>query len=597
MDQDTRQEVSELRQLVEAQATELHRLRGELRSVHYSATPAQPNQEALSPVDQPLDRRQFGRWAGMAVGGAVATMAAGAAILDDATPAAAIQGSAVDLGADNTGATKRTGLFSSTTNLYSTLADPDLLIGETVNLSGGSSGSQVGVFGSGPDFGVVGYSPGGETFTILASGVLGTDWSPNTDGAGGTAVGVAAILQNSGNSHPALYASTVGSGNAGEFHADGAGASLYATDDEEGTGAGLEVVLYNNMNASPGVGVVVSGTGPAISTSDNSEGTGPGLEVEINPTNSSPAVEINYNGKGNAMVVNQQGGNATLFNNSTEDAAIIVNSPSGTSAYAYDYSKTTNGGATNFPLLEIGVNNTSAQGNAITVTQQGSGAAIGLGDNGNGIGIGVLVDNSNADNDSNGIQVTVQGAGSAIAALAGGNATGAAVFAESNNPDNTLPAVQAKHLGAGAALSGSDDGVGTGPGLQVTLTNTGNDSPGVSTTATAGPGISATTASATSAGIEATNTGSGPALMVNGPARFSRSGIAKVVGTSSKSALSVRVKDVALTSSSLILATAQTYVAGVGVAAVVPDVAASGFTINLTEAVEVSVKVAWFVVG
>ena len=71
-------------------------------------------------------------------------------------------------------------------------------------------------------------------------------------------------------------------------------------------------------------------------------------------------------------------------------------------------------------------------------------------------------------------------------------------------------------------------------------------------------------------------------------ATLTRSGVVKVVGTSTKSAISVEVKCAPLTASSLILATLQTCVAGVGAAAVVPDVTGGFFIIHLTEAVEVS---------
>ena len=68
-------------------------------------------------------------------------------------------------------------------------------------------------------------------------------------------------------------------------------------------------------------------------------------------------------------------------------------------------------------------------------------------------------------------------------------------------------------------------------------------------------------------------------------------------GTTANPELSVSVAGVSLSSSSLILATPQTYVPGVGIAAVVPDVTSGSFTIYLTESVDVSVVIAWFVIG
>jgi hypothetical protein len=83
----------------------------------------------------------------------------------------------------------------------------------------------------------------------------------------------------------------------------------------------------------------------------------------------------------------------------------------------------------------------------------------------------------------------------------------------------------------------------------------------------------------------------GTALKVVGITEFSRSGSALVSGAS------VVVTGVALSSSSLILATLQGYEKGVAVAGVVPNVATSSFTIHLTKAAKVSLAIAWFVVG
>lgn len=90
---------------------------------------------------------------------------------------------------------------------------------------------------------------------------------------------------------------------------------------------------------------------------------------------------------------------------------------------------------------------------------------------------------------------------------------------------------------------------------------------------------------------------SGIALEVTGVARFSRSGTATVAGTSKAAKNSVTVTGVRLTSSSHVLVTAQTHVAGVGVAAAVPDPAKGSFTIYLTKSVKTHLHIAWFVVG
>jgi hypothetical protein len=85
----------------------------------------------------------------------------------------------------------------------------------------------------------------------------------------------------------------------------------------------------------------------------------------------------------------------------------------------------------------------------------------------------------------------------------------------------------------------------------------------------------------------------GTALQVDGPAVFSVSGRATVAAR----AVSVVVKGVALTSSSVVLATPQGHVAGVGVAGVVTDVSAKKMTIYLTKAPATALKIAWFVIN
>jgi hypothetical protein len=90
----------------------------------------------------------------------------------------------------------------------------------------------------------------------------------------------------------------------------------------------------------------------------------------------------------------------------------------------------------------------------------------------------------------------------------------------------------------------------------------------------------------------------GTALDVQGVSKFSRSGIKAIAGTTLSPKSSVKVTGVALTASSLVLATIQTNNApGVFIQSAVPNVANSWITITLNQAVTVSVKVAWFVVN
>jgi len=74
---------------------------------------------------------------------------------------------------------------------------------------------------------------------------------------------------------------------------------------------------------------------------------------------------------------------------------------------------------------------------------------------------------------------------------------------------------------------------------------------------------------------------------------FSRSGILTVAAGQS----SATKTGVALTSSSLVLATMQQDRTGVYVRSAVPNAAASSFTIHLSKAVTVSTSVAWFLVN
>ena len=62
-------------------------------------------------------------------------------------------------------------------------------------------------------------------------------------------------------------------------------------------------------------------------------------------------------------------------------------------------------------------------------------------------------------------------------------------------------------------------------------------------------------------------------------------------------ATSVTVTGIALSPASLVLATPPAYLAGVGVAAAVPNPGASSFTIYLTAPVTLSFAVGWFIAG
>ncbi len=96
-------------------------------------------------------------------------------------------------------------------------------------------------------------------------------------------------------------------------------------------------------------------------------------------------------------------------------------------------------------------------------------------------------------------------------------------------------------------------------------------------------------------GVQARST-SGIALNVLGKARFSRSGVAWVVGTSTASRNWARVT-LPITAKSMMAATLQKYVPGVFVLAAVPNVTGGYFTIYLNKAVTTTVgPISWMVV-
>jgi len=241
----------------------------------------------------------------------------------------------------------------------------------------------------------------------------------------------------------------------------------------------------------------------------------------------------------------------------------------------------------------------AAPGGTYSAGVIGHGADIGvLGtDNGTGAGVGVLGTVTNRANaqpavygftqgSGPGVQGESDGAGPAVLGTDNGMGTGYGVMAALTNPENTRPAVYGSTAGPGAGVEG--DSNGTGPGVFGFSEGTG---PGVRG---AGVGVSPGVegqSSGTGPGVLALNDGSGPALEVQGPATFSRSGLAKVKAKDND----VTVSFPGVTPTSMVLATLQTVAKGIAVAAAVPDV--DRFTIRLTKRPKVDVVVAWFVLG
>jgi hypothetical protein len=88
--------------------------------------------------------------------------------------------------------------------------------------------------------------------------------------------------------------------------------------------------------------------------------------------------------------------------------------------------------------------------------------------------------------------------------------------------------------------------------------------------------------------------GAGTALTVEGTAAFQTAGTTEVAGTSAKPKSSVKVTGVPLTSTSLVVATAQGHMSGVYVEGVVLDVSAGSFTIYLNKSITTSLVIGWF---
>lgn len=178
-------------------------------------------------------------------GAAAALGVVTAETLGSAAPAQATQGSAVLEGADNTGATRRTAVFTTGNNEWGTLADP--------NTSGNGS---VGVYGHGQDHGVYGDAgpggsglagTGGEDSGIGVFGIGGVPEGTGVVGIGGNSatVGGTGVFGNGTGSSPGV------SGTGGSGGGDG------VVGVAGGTGSG---VLAQNTGAGPALTV----EGPAL---------------------------------------------------------------------------------------------------------------------------------------------------------------------------------------------------------------------------------------------------------------------------------------------------------------------------------------------
>jgi hypothetical protein len=240
-----------------------------------------------------------------------------------------------------------------------------------------------------------------------------------------------------------------------------------------------------------------------------------------------------------------------------------------------------------------------APGGTYSVGVHGHGADIGVlgSDSGTGDGVGVLGTVTNPHNSQPavygftqgtgpGVQGESDGSGPGILGTDNATGTGHAVLGELTNVENPKAAIYGRTAGTGAGVEG--DSQGMGPGVFGFSEGSG---PGVRGAGVgSSPGVEGQS-SGTGAGVLALNDGSGPALEVQGPATFSRSGLATIVAKKS----SVTVSFPGVTATSMVLATLQTVAKGIGVAAAVPE--ADAFTIKLTKSPKIDVVVAWFVLG
>lgn len=145
--------------------------------------------------------------------------------------------------------------------------------------------------------------------------------------------------------------------------------------------------------------------------------------------------------------------------------------------------------------------------------------------------------------------------------------------------------------GTGVEGSGATGVFATGTTIGLKATGpTAIEATGADAAITASAGSSA-------AAVQIANTGSGPALQVTGPALFSRSGRATVSGSTATPKSTAKVKNVALTDDSIVLATIQGNHEAVAVSGVDTNPANGQFTIHLNKAVTEHVSVAWFVVN
>ena len=189
---------------------------------------------------------------GLLVGAAAGLGALAAETIAPAQPAAAAQGQNVILGADNTGATNRTGIFTTNNNEWAQLADP----------GNAGLGSQ-GVYGAGQNVGVRGEAANGPG-VIGKFGITGGSGGGNGTGVAGFGGGIGPGVLGTG-----------GTSNGVGVRGDGGASNGHGV---EGVGTGSGNGVSGSGGASGGIGVVGQGGGSGgAGVVGTGGGTGPGV--------------------------------------------------------------------------------------------------------------------------------------------------------------------------------------------------------------------------------------------------------------------------------------------------------------------------------
>ncbi len=317
--------------------------------------------------------------------------------------------------------------------------------------------------------------------------------------------------------------------------------------------------------------------------------TGTGLAAGLV---ASPSPADAANRQGQAVLLGQNGRNANTATGTTQ-----IDTTSGDGLQAH-----TTGDSSSHGILGTATKGTGVLGSSIA----GHGV---LGSSTRGIGV---------------FGETLGNGGYGVCGIDASRGGGSGVVGTSTEGDGVFGS---STYGIGVAAVGTSGlwavGLGTGYGVQATDTEDQFSTPvlaQVSNVRNASPAVNAWTGGNgsalearidnkknTSPAVSAVTNGTGPAVLashpegtalhVEGIASFSRSGLATVAGTAGAPSQSVVVTGVALSSTSMVLATPQGRISGVAVEGVIADIAAETFTIYLTKAVTVPLAIAWLILG